>query len=145
MGNLAGGFAPKGTPEEYEFYRRSSRFARHSGVMPTTDPHHSFAKHYQLPPIIPQKRGQTVEQVKLPEIQIDQNYSKISAKPVLEWPAADAAPATKPTKQEFEGIVDFWDAENGSGVIKCPSVDEDIPFFKLSVPTKNRTRGVYTG
>jgi hypothetical protein len=143
--NLAAGFAPKGTPDEYDFYRRSRRFVRHSGVMPTTDHYHTFSQQYQMPPIVPQRKGQTVEQLQLPEIQVDQSYSKLSAKPVLEWPAEDSAPTTKPSIQYLEGVVDFWDEANGSGVIKCPSIDEDIPFFKLSVPKKNRARGVYPG
>jgi hypothetical protein len=140
--NLSSGFALKGTPDEYDFYRRSRRFARHSGIMPTTDPGHKYAPQYQLPPIPPKKKGQPQEAVALPPIEVDESYEKPDAEPILEWPAEDAAPLINPAVQEHEGIVDFWDSKNGMGLIKCSSISEDIPFYRKSVPLKNQAKGV---
>merc|ERR1712190_220087 len=39
------------------------------------------------------------------------------------------------------GVVNHYDDKLGIGMIKCSSVNEDIPFYRSGVPTKNRPKG----
>merc|ERR1740130_2642088 len=91
--SLVCGFELKGTPDEFDFFRRSRRFARHSGVMPTTDIGHKFGMHYQVPPKPPKKKGQPHVEVVLPEVETDASYQKGEANP--DWSPQDAEPAAK--------------------------------------------------
>lgn len=130
------GFELEGTPDEFDFFRRSRRFARHSGVMPTTDNGHKFGVHYQLPPKPPKKKGQPQLDIVLPEVLTDENYEKSAANP--EWSPEDAAPVCNNGVHLLEGVIESYDSKNGFGLINCNSVNEPIPFFKLGVPIKYR-------
>jgi len=137
--SLVSGFGFKGTPDEYDFYRRSLKFAQHSGVMPTTDiGHPKFGPQYQVPPKPPKKKNQPQVEIVLPQPTLDDSYQKVSVEPNLEWSPADSESLAKDSVQMLEGVIESYDAKHGFGLIKCNSINEDIPFFKMGVPIKNR-------
>jgi hypothetical protein len=134
--SCVGGFGLKGTPDEYDFFRRTRKFARHSAVMGTTDVGHKFGVHYQHPPKPPKKKGQTPYEVTLPDVETDANYVKAEFN--ADWKAEDAEPVATDGFQLLEGEVESYDARSGFGLINSPSVDEPIPFFRDGVPIRDR-------
>merc|ERR1711862_561272 len=87
------------------------------------------------------KRGQQAERIALPDVEVDENYEKPDVEAILEWPLEEAETLVGPTIQQCEGVVDIYDPITGGGLIKCSSADEDIPFFRMGVPVKNRPKG----
>jgi hypothetical protein len=136
--SLVSGFELKGTPDEYDFFRRSKRFAMHSGVMPTTDVGHpKFAPQYQIPPKLPQKKkGQAQAEIILPEVVMDDSYEKSAPNP--DWRSEDSKSLASESCQLLQGVVETYDAKNGFGMISCDAVSEPIPFFKMGIPIASR-------
>jgi len=135
--SMVSGFELKGTPDEFDFFRRSKRFAMHSGVMPTTDVGHpKFGAQYQIPPKPAKKKGPQQPEVVLPEVVVDKNWVKCEPNP--DWTPEGAEPVAYNSFRLLEGVVESYDAKNGFGLIACDSINEPIPFFKMGVPIMKR-------
>jgi hypothetical protein len=135
---LLSGFGFQDTPDEWDFMRRTTKFARYSAILHTTDvANPTFAPQYQVAPKIPKKKGQAAIEISLPEWEY-MEYEKPECEAKTEWPPEDALPVVAPSYQLLEGTVESYDDKNGCGLIETDSVEEPVLFFRSGVPILSR-------